>query len=241
MLFFLFGSFFFDPSLKIGTVNYPIINHLLLTFYAFCQKKILIFSLSRNSGAETSDTMGRLILANLQSIAMQRANLTGEELKKSPPIHLFIDECQHYITPSIETILTEARKYKLYLTLANQFLGQIDHRKTRNAIKGNTALKITGRQTEPDTLATISKITQTNPEEIQNLKIGQYHIKMGDIESIKVSGKIEFLDNNNAMQREEWEEEKESQIKKYYCTLSQPKFNKEIKNNFKRKKTRKLN
>jgi type IV secretory pathway TraG/TraD family ATPase VirD4 len=161
--------------------------------------------------------MGRLILASLQSIAMQRANLTGKTLEQAPPIHLFIDECQHYITPSIETILTETRKYKLYLTLANQFLDQIDHRRTRRAIKGNTALKITGRQTEPDTLATISKITRTAPDEIQNLTVGQYHIKTGERDSVKMSGKINCLETVNSMTAEQWKTVKDRQIALYYC------------------------
>jgi hypothetical protein len=210
---------------------------------AIQQKKLLIFSLSRNSGSETSDTMGRLILANLQSLAMQRANLSSEELKKAPPIHLFIDECQHYITPSIETILTETRKYKLYLTLANQFLDQIQHRRTRNAIKGNTALKITGRQTEPDTLATIAKITRTNPEEIQNLQIGQYHIKAGEQDSLKISGKTHLLDNKNAMNADEWETTKTYQENKYYCKINNllPIQTPTEKQEFKRTKKRKLN
>ncbi len=187
---------------------------------AIAQKKLIIFSLSRNTGAETSDTMGRLILASLQSIAMQRASLTGEALEQAPPIHLFIDECQHYITPSIETILTETRKYKLHLTLANQFLDQIDNRRIRNAIKGNTAVKITGQQTEPDTLASLAKTTGADSEEIRHLKTGQYHIKAGTLSSVKVSGSIVLLDHLHSMTAEEWEQVQKRQLQKYYREVS---------------------
>lgn len=185
---------------------------------AIQKKKLIVFSLSRNSGAETSDTIGRLILASLQSLAMQRANLSPEALENAPPIHLFIDECQHYITPSIDTVLTETRKYKLYLTLANQFLGQIENRKIRNAIKGNTALKITGRQTEPDTLASIAKITSTDPQEIRDLKTGEYHIKAGELQSVKVEGNTNCLDSLNSMNAKQWEAVEARQIALYYCT-----------------------
>lgn len=185
------------------------------------QKKLVIFSLSRNTGAETSDTIGRLILANLQSLAMQRAALTRKELENVPPIHAFIDECQHYVTPSIETILTETRKYKLHLTLANQFLDQIDDRRIKNAIKGNTAVKITGRQTEPSTLESIARITGTPADEIRNLNTGQYHIKAGTLESAKVSGYTNLLDVSHSMTAQEWEQVRERQLERYYREVSE--------------------
>lgn len=183
---------------------------------SIAERKLIIFSLSRNTGAETSDTMGRFILASLQSLAMQRANLSTEALENVPAIHLFIDECQHYVTPSIETILTETRKYKLYLTLANQFLDQIDSKRIRSAIKGNTALKITGRQTEPDTLAIISKTTGIDPDTIRNLNTGQYQAKTGILEAIKIEGITHTLGNKNAIDKEEWEVLKAQQIAKFY-------------------------
>lgn len=163
--------------------------------------------------------MERPILASLQSIAMQRSNLTGEQLEQAPPIHLFIDECQHYVTPSIETILTETRKYKLYLTLANQFLDQIENRRIKNAIKGNTALKITGRQTEPDTLAMIAKTTSTDPEAIRSLETGHYHIKAGELDSVQVEGKTDYLDSVNGMNPEQWEAVKSRQINDFYGSV----------------------
>lgn len=183
---------------------------------AIAERKLIIFSLSRNVGADTSDTMGRFILASLQSLAMQRASLSSEALENVPAIHLFIDECQHYITPSIETILTETRKYKLYLTLANQFLDQIDNKRIKNAIKGNTALKITGRQTEPHTVDSIARATGIDPNTLRHLKTGQYHIKVGVLEALKIDGITQTLGNKNAMEREEWEAVKTEQIARFY-------------------------
>lgn len=197
-------------------LNFTIGESTFSLSQAIAEKKLIIFNLSRNAGVETSDTMGRFILANLQSIAMQRADLHGEALEQAPDIHLFIDECQHYVTPSIETILTETRKYKLYLTLCNQFLDQIESRKIRNAIKGNTALKITSKQTEPDTLATIAKTTGVDPEELKHLKTGQYHIKAGILESVKIIGKTNLLNHSNRMEKEVWVKEKKKQLEKYY-------------------------
>lgn len=186
---------------------------------AIQQKKLIIFSLSRNTGAETSDTIGRLILSSLQSLAMQRAGLPVEALDKVPAIHLFIDEFQHYITSSIETILTESRKYKLHLTVANQFLDQIDDRRVKNAIKGNTAVKITGKQTEPSTLENMARTTGTESNAIRNLKTGEYFIKAGTLTSTRVAGKTNTLDQTNSMAPEQWERVKAYQLSHYYRTL----------------------
>lgn len=184
------------------------------------EKKLIVFNLSRNTGIETSNTIGRLILSHLQGLIMQRAQLTPQALQKTPEVHLFIDECQHYITPSIEAILTESRKYKLYLTLANQFLEQINHKKIRSAIKGNTTVKITGRQAEPDTLTALAKMTDADPDEIKNLKTGEYHIKAGTKESIKIQGQTNLLNNTNAMRFEAWEQLKSKQTV-YYNSIEQ--------------------
>lgn len=108
----------------------------------------------------------------------------------------------------------------MHLTLANQFLDQIDSRRIRNAIKGNTAVKITGRQTEPDTLASLAKTTGADSEDIRHLKTGQYHIKAGTLESVKVSGDTALLDHSHSMTGEEWERVKDEQLARYYGEVS---------------------
>ena len=187
------------------------------------QKKLMIFSLYRNVGKETSDAMGRLILSQLQGIAMQREKFSEdpEALEKEVPIHAIVDECQHYITPSIETILVEARKYKLYLTLANQNFGQIKDTELKSAIRGNTHLKIIGAQTDPPTLNMIEQTTGANPEEIKALSQGKYHIKAGmKIESMIVQNGADLLDTNHSMTPDQWETVKQGQIKRYYRSLT---------------------
>lgn len=58
---------------------------------------------------------------------------------------MFVDECQNFLTPSVETVLTESRKYGLHLTMAQQFYGQGMDRDLLAAVMGNTAIKIAGR------------------------------------------------------------------------------------------------
>ena len=64
-----------------------------------------------------------IVVSKIQSAAMQRQRISKEERED---FFLYIDEFQNYVTPSIESILSEARKYRLGLVLAHQYLGQLE-------------------------------------------------------------------------------------------------------------------
>lgn len=104
-------------------------------------KKILLADLSKGKlGAENSKFLGLLIVPRLLAAAFTRIKKIekGEDLDD---FYLYIDEFQNYTTPDIETILSEARKYKLNLTVANQFIGQLPE-KIKDAIFGNVGSMI---------------------------------------------------------------------------------------------------
>jgi len=95
------------------------------------QKKILLVDLSKGKiGEENSNFLGLLLVPRILSAAMARG--TGEV----PDFYLYVDEFQNFATDSFETILSEARKYKLDLTVANQFIAQIED-DIKNAVFGN--------------------------------------------------------------------------------------------------------
>lgn len=99
-------------------------------------KKILLADLSKGKlGAENSKFLGLLIVPRLLAAAFTRIEKIerGEALED---FYLYIDEFQNYTTPDIETILSEARKYKLNLIVANQFIGQLPD-KIKDSIFGN--------------------------------------------------------------------------------------------------------
>jgi hypothetical protein len=86
--------------------------------------KILIMNLSKGLiGDVNSQLLGLIIVNKIQVAAMRRQRSSAEERK---PFFLYIDEFQNYITESIESILSEARKYKLGLILAHQYLDQLE-------------------------------------------------------------------------------------------------------------------
>ncbi len=88
--------------------------------------KILLMNLSKGmTGEINSKLLGLIIVSKLQMAALRRQKkLTAGQ--KPTDFFLFIDEFQNYVTDSIESILSEARKYRLSLNIAHQYLGQID-------------------------------------------------------------------------------------------------------------------
>ncbi len=87
------------------------------------QKKILLVNLSKGKvGEVNSNLLGLIIVAKLQMAALARTDLPES---RRADFYLYIDEFQNFITDSISTILAEARKYKLNLILAHQYLGQL--------------------------------------------------------------------------------------------------------------------
>ncbi len=84
--------------------------------------KILLVKLDKGRLKGASDLLGSLILTKLQMAAFSRTDVRESERK---PFYLYIDEFQNFATESFTDVLTEARKYKLSLTLVNQNLGQL--------------------------------------------------------------------------------------------------------------------
>ncbi|MDA1061066.1 MAG: type IV secretory system conjugative DNA transfer family protein, partial [bacterium] len=86
--------------------------------------KILLMNLSKGSVGEiNSKLLGLIIVQKIQMAALKRQKIDPKERKD---FFLYIDEFQNYVTESIETILSEARKYRLGLAIAHQYLGQLE-------------------------------------------------------------------------------------------------------------------
>ncbi|MCD5385203.1 type IV secretion system DNA-binding domain-containing protein [Candidatus Gracilibacteria bacterium] len=87
-------------------------------------KKILLVNLSKGRlGDLNSKLLGMILVSKIQMAAMRRDKIPKEERSD---FFLYIDEFQNYVTDSIESILSEARKYRLSLNIAHQYLGQLE-------------------------------------------------------------------------------------------------------------------
>jgi hypothetical protein len=110
-------------------------------------KKILLVNLSKGRlGERNANLLGLIIVGKLFMAALSRAD---NPRAPYPPFYLYIDEFQNVTTDSIPGILSEARKYKLSLAVAHQFLTQIDE-KTRAAVFGNVGNMAVFRVGEED-------------------------------------------------------------------------------------------
>ncbi len=97
-------------------------------------KKILLVNLSKGRlGDINANLIGLILVGKILMAALSRVDMFGKDF---PPFYLYIDEFQNITTDSISTILSEARKYKLSLNIAHQFIAQIEE-KTRDAVFGN--------------------------------------------------------------------------------------------------------
>jgi hypothetical protein len=98
------------------------------------QGKIILMNLSQGKlGEDSSALLGAMMITKIQLAAMNRVYQSEEDRRD---FYLYVDEFQNFATNSFVKILSEARKYRLDLMLANQYIGQIDE-DVQNAIFGN--------------------------------------------------------------------------------------------------------
>ena len=105
-------------------------------------KKILIINLAKGKiGEDYSALLGAMLITKIQLAAMGRSDIPEEERKD---FYLYVDEFQNFATESFAGILSEARKYRLNLTIAHQYIGQLEE-EVRDSVFGNVGTIITFR------------------------------------------------------------------------------------------------
>lgn len=104
--------------------------------------KILLINLAKGSlGEENSNFLGLILVPRVLMAAMSRVDL---EMKDRRDFYFYVDEFQNFATPDFAVILSEARKYRLGLCVANQFIGQVEE-EVKNAVFGNVGTIIAFR------------------------------------------------------------------------------------------------
>lgn len=191
-------------------------------------RKTVIFSLSKGKiGEQTSSAFGRFLLAQIQGLSFQRQEIPE---KDRVPTHVFLDEFHNFVTPSIEDILAESRKYAVHLTLVQQFFGQKTDTQLRAGIMNNTAVKIcgTGEDTSLEKMARV--MTGASKEDLQNCDRGIFYVKVkkqggiiqqafGTQYARPLRNNISLLGFRNGMGKDHWRAVKADQLKTYYRPL----------------------
>lgn len=106
------------------------------------EQKILMVNLSKGKiGEENASFLGLVLVPKILVAAMSRQDIPMSERRD---FFLYVDEFQNFATPDFAQILSEARKYRLSLIVANQFIGQMEE-EVKNAIFGNVGTKVAFR------------------------------------------------------------------------------------------------
>lgn len=109
------------------------------------EKKILIVNLSKGRvGEGNANLLGSLLITKIYLSAMSRADSGPYDMENLPPFYFYVDEFQNFANESFASILSEARKYKLALTVAHQYVEQMTD-EVKAAVFGNVGTMIAFR------------------------------------------------------------------------------------------------
>lgn len=141
--------------------------------------KILIINLSKGRvGEANANLLGSMLITKIYLAAMSRADQKESELQKLPNFYLFVDEFQSFANESFADILSEARKYKLNLTIAHQYIEQMSD-EVRAAVFGNVGTMITFRVGSYDAEVLEKEFAPVfTAEDLVNLGAYQIYLKL---------------------------------------------------------------
>jgi hypothetical protein len=142
-------------------------------------KKILIINLSKGRiGESNANLLGGMLITKIYLAAMSRADVPDRVLKTLPNFYLFVDEFQNFANESFADILSEARKYKLNLTIAHQYIEQMEE-EVRAAVFGNVGTMIIFRVGSYDAEILEKEFAPLfTAEDIVNLGFAQIYLKL---------------------------------------------------------------
>ena len=143
------------------------------------ERKIMIVNLSKGRvGEGNANLLGSMLITKMYLAAMSRADASESALSKLPNFYLYVDEFQSFANKSFADILSEARKYKLNLTITHQYIEQMEE-EVRAAVFGNVGTMVTFRVGAFDAEVLEKEFSpQFTVEDLVNLGIYQVYLKL---------------------------------------------------------------
>jgi hypothetical protein len=143
------------------------------------QKKIIFINLSKGRvGESNANLLGSMLITKIYLAALSRADSNKSNLAALPNFYLYVDEFQSFANDSFADILSEARKYKLNLTIAHQYIEQMSD-EVRAAVFGNVGTMITFRIGSTDAEVFEKEFAPTFiSEDIVNLGFAQIYLRL---------------------------------------------------------------
>jgi hypothetical protein len=139
-------------------------------------KKILLMKVSKGLlGEENSQLIGSMIITKIYQAAMARADMHQEDRQD---FYFYVDEFQNFATDTFSEILSEARKYRLCMTIAHQYIGQLSDL-IKKTVFGNVGSIVSFRVGAEDAVALADEYTPVfNVRDIINLGVREFYLKM---------------------------------------------------------------
>ncbi len=190
-------------------------------FEAMNEGKIVLVSTAKDLlKSDGSALFGRFFIALLAQAALERSTIDEDE---RTPTFVYVDEAQEYFDDSIETILNQARKYKVGLTLAHQTLDQLSPR-LRSVLNANTSFKCVGGVSAKDARVLADEM-RTEPEFIERMRRRGERtefavwLKHQTPQAIRLTVPIGFLERQPILTEEAFEEVLDQNRERYCGTL----------------------
>lgn len=152
----------------------------------------------------------RFIVEYISVLALKRVDTPKEERVIT---HLILDEFDNFISANgnIKTILKEAGKYNLLLTIAHQIISDIKDSALRDTILTMTGAKVIFRNSNT-TLEVLNKTLNKKLDNVENLNKSEFYLSVGNNDIVKMKNTNRFLDSSEEISNEQWEENGQYQL-----------------------------
>lgn len=168
--------------------------------------RIIIFKLPSKQ-----KLFARLMMEMIQDTMKQRINMAEDKIT---PTHIYLDEFQNYLTPTIEEILSESRNYKFYVTFAHQSFVQLS-KKMQGIVLSNSNIKIVG-QCSYENGKKMAKEMKADFEMIETLDQGEFVFKVGAKDVFKSKNTDKFIKDKTPYHNKQRTRHMKHQLKNYY-------------------------
>ena len=178
--------------------------------------KIIIFRFPKGKMRKVLAPVIKLIMALIQGIVFQRADLP-KDLR--PKTYLICDEFQNFFSQISDEILSESGKNNLFITMAHQYLTQLDT-KSRDGVLSGANIFVVGKNSDKE-LNAMAKQIEVDVSLLKNLKRGEFYVKVGSNNAIKIETTDKYIDDKCSMSEIEWKRIKKYQKKRYYKKIDE--------------------
>ncbi|MDD3054382.1 MAG: DUF87 domain-containing protein [Aliarcobacter sp.] len=178
--------------------------------------KNLIFRFPKGKMRKVLAPAIKLIMALIQGIVFQKAD-SPKDLR--PKTYLICDEFQNFFSQISDEILSESGKNNLFITMAHQYLTQLDTT-SRDGVLSGANIFVVGKNSDKE-LNAMAKQIEVDVSLLKNLKRGEFYIKVGSNNAIKILTTNKYIDDKYSMSEIEWKKVKKYQRKRYYKKIDE--------------------